>query len=103
MKKINWKVIAVLTVLCILGGAYTLAFADNSVDQKTTLNGVVLADGLAAVGMQVSEGQVLVKVKTIAGPAPAARANIAGKVTAVLVKPGDNISNGQTVVRVAAN
>ena len=81
MKKINWKVIAVLTVLCILGGAYTLAFADTSVDQKTTLNGVVLADGLAAVGMQVSEGQVLVKVKTIAGPAPAARANIAGKVT----------------------
>ena len=69
MKKINWKVIAVLTVLCILGGAYTLAFADTSVDQKTTLNGVVLADGLAAVGMQVSEGQVLVKVKTIAGPA----------------------------------
>ena len=53
MKKINWKVIAVLTVLCILGGAYTLAFADTSVDQKTTLNGVVLADGLAAVGMQV--------------------------------------------------
>ena len=102
MKKINWKVIAVLTVLCILGGAYTLAFADTSVDQKTTLNGVVLADGLATVGMQVSEGQVLVKVKTIAGPAPAARAN-AGKVTAVLVKPGDNISNGQTVVRVAAN
>ena len=41
--------------------------------------------------------------QTIAGPAPAARANIAGKVTAVLVKPGDNISNGQTVVRVAAN
>ena len=78
MKKINWKVIAVLTVLCILGGAYTLAFADTSVDQKTTLNGVVLADGLAAVGMQVSEGQVL-------------------------VKPGDNISNGQTVVRIAAN
>mgnify|MGYP002087989880 CR=1 FL=1 len=70
---------------------------------QTTLNGVVLADGLAAVGMQVSEGQVLVKVKTIAGPAPAARANIAGKVTAVLVKPGDNISNGQTVVRIAAN
>ena len=34
MKKINWKVIAVLTVLCILGGAYTLAFADTSVDQK---------------------------------------------------------------------
>lgn len=62
-----------------------------------------LADGLTAVGMQVSEGQVLVKVKTIAGPAPAARANIAGKVTAVLVKPGDNISNGQTVVRIAAN
>ena len=103
MKKINWKVIAVLTVLCILGGAYTLAFADTSVDQKTTLNGVVLEDGLAAVGMQVSEGQVLVKLKTIAGPAPAARVNIAGKVTAVLVKPGDNISNGQTVVRIAAN
>lgn len=103
MKKVNWKIIALLTVLCILGGAYTLAFADTAVDQKTTLNGVVLADRLVTVGMQVSEGQVLVKVKTIAGPAPAARANIAGKATAVLVKPGDTISNGQTVVCVAAH
>ena len=65
MKKINWKVIAVLTVLCILGGAYTLAFADTSVDQKTTLNGVVLADGLAAVGMQVSEGRYWLKSKLL--------------------------------------
>lgn len=103
MKEINWRIIAVLTALCVLGGAYTLAFAVNAVDQKTTLSGVVLADGLATVGMQVSEGQVLVKVKTIAGPAPAARTNVSGKVTAVLVKPGDNITNGQTVVRVAAN
>ena len=37
MKKINWKVIAVLTVLCILGGAYTLAFADISVDGKVAV------------------------------------------------------------------
>lgn len=103
MKKMNWKIIAVLTVLCVLGGAYTMAFADTVVDQKTTLNGVVLADNLVTVGMDVSMGQVLVKVKTIAGAAPAARANIAGKVTAVLVKPGDKISNGQTVVRVSAN
>lgn len=102
-EKVNWKIIAPLTVFYILGGAYTLAFTDTAVDQKTTLNGVVLADGLATVGMQVSEGQVLVKVKTIAGPASAARANIAGKVTAVLVKPGDTISNRQTVVRVAAH
>lgn len=103
MKKMNWRVIAVLVVLCILGGAYTLAFANPAVDQKVTLNGVVLADGLVTVGSQVTEGQVLVKIKTIAGPALAARANIAGKVVAVLVKPGDNISNGQTVVRIAPN
>ena len=50
MKKINWKVIAVLTVLCILGGAYTLAFADTSVDQKTTLNGVVLEQNVPGSG-----------------------------------------------------
>lgn len=103
MKKFNWRIIAVLTVLCILGGAYALAFADTSVDQKTTLSGVVLSDDLATVGMSVTKGQIIVKVKTIAGPAPAARANVSGKVTAVLVNPGDTITNGQTVVRVAAN
>lgn len=103
MKKINWQILAVLMALCILGGVYTLAFANNGVDQKTTLSGVVLADGLVSAGMQVSQGQVLVKVKTIAGPAPAARANVSGKVTEVLVRPGESISNGQTVVRIAAN
>lgn len=65
MKKINWKVIAVLTVLCILGGAYTLAFADTSVDQKTTLNGVVLADGLAAVGIRSVKVRCWLKSKLL--------------------------------------
>lgn len=95
------KLIVVAAALCIIGGAYSLVFANGAVEQRATLSGVVLADGLVQNGAKVAQGQVLVKIKSIAGAAPAARANIAGTVTAVLVQPGQNIKAGQVVVKLA--
>lgn len=76
------------------------ALAASTVQQFCSLSGTVAADGLAVVGMTVSEGQSLVQVKTVAGLAVAARANCSGKVTAVAVKPGGVITAGQMVVQI---
>ena len=102
MKKINWKIITLVVVALLAFGTYSLVFADTVVPQKSALNGTVVAAGLAQVGQTVKEGQVLVNIKGIAGNTPAARANIAGKVTAVLVGPGQSVSSGQTVLELSS-
>ena len=61
----------------------------------------VEADGLVKVGASVSEGQVLVQVKTVAGLMPAARANGTGKVTEVYVQAGQNLTSGQAVAAIS--
>ena len=48
------------------------------------------------------QGDILVKVKSIAGGSiAAARATTAGKVSQVLVKPGDKIEAQQVVAKVS--
>ena len=61
---------------------------------------IVVADNLAVVGQEVRQGDVLVKVKTVAGAMPAARATVTGKVTAVFVVPGQKIVGGEAVAEV---
>ena len=100
MKKINWQVLTIAVILVL--GLATLGLASGGVPQISTLSGTVTADGLVAPGASVSEGQVLVNVKTVAGPMPAARANVAGTVNSVLVTAGQNITSGQTVAEITA-
>ena len=83
-------------------GLVTLGLAAGGAPQLSTLSGTVAAEGLVSPGTSVSEGQVLVNVKTIAGPMPAARANVSGTVSAVLVKAGQSITSGQTVAEISA-
>ena len=97
LKKIHWKVIVTVAVMAVAFGIYTLAFAAESVPQNATLAGVVVADNLAVVGQEVRQGDVLVKVKTVAG---AMRATVTGKVTAVFVVPGQKIVGGEAVAEV---
>jgi Pyruvate carboxylase len=70
------------------------------VDQKGVLGGRVLAEGLAFPGADVREGDVLVRIDGLTGPAIAVRANIDGKVREVLVRPGDTIRTGDVLVRI---
>ena len=65
--------------------------------QKSSLSGTVVST--VSVGSQVSEGAVLVTVKTLAGTAPAARANCNGKVVSVEVSPGSTIAADQVVAQ----
>ncbi len=93
------KNIFVISLVMILAFA-SFAFAAGAIAQTSSLAGTVVAEGLVAPGTMVSEGQVLVKVKTIAGTAAAARANCSGKVVSVSVSPGSSIVAGQVVANV---
>ncbi len=92
------KRILLLTMLLVVS-VVVFSAAAASIDQTSSLNGVVLADSLVKPGDSVTEGQVLVKVSTIAGPAVASRATIDGRVESVLVQPGQTVKAGQVLVR----
>lgn len=74
--------------------------AGGFVVQKSVLSGNVTAEGLVAPGTAVREGDILVKVETLTGALPAARATGDGVVKEVLVKPGDAIQIDQIVARI---
>lgn len=93
-------IIALLLILVVLG-TWAVA-AGNLVDQRGVLSGQVLPDNLVSVGTTVREGDVLVRVKTLTGAAPAVRANTDGIVREVLVSPGKNINTGDVLVRIEA-
>lgn len=90
------KVLAAAVFLASL----TLGVAQAAVGrpQRSTLSGQVVST--VSVGTQVNEGTVLVTVKTLAGSAPAARANCSGKVTTVQVTPGSQIAADQIVAEI---
>lgn len=96
------KLIVILTIAAL--GIFTLAAVGCAAvtDQRAAVSGIVVADGLVQEGTQVKQGDILVKVKFIAGGSiAAARATTAGKVSQVLVKPGDKIEAQQVVAKVS--
>lgn len=94
------KSIIVITVLLVIGVvAWSLA-AGQTVEQRGVLSGSVLPNGLVAAGAMTHEGDILVYVETITGPAVAVRANVDGVVREVLVRPGDKVRTGDILVRI---
>jgi biotin carboxyl carrier protein len=88
-------------LLLLLVAMVTWAFAaPNAVEEKSILSGTVIAEKLVVVGQSVKEGDSLVCVNTITGSAVAARATIDGTIIEVLVKPGDKIKIGDTLVKI---
>lgn len=76
--------------------------APSVVEVKSSLVGVVLADGLVAEGVEVADGQPLVFVQTATRSlAVAATAPRDGVVVAVLVQPGQKLQRGQVIVRLS--
>jgi biotin carboxyl carrier protein len=94
------KTILLITALLVLSVGVWVASAGAFVDQKVVLSGKVLADGMAAPGSRVREGDVLLTVESITGPVPAARATTDGIVREVLVKPGDRVHSGDVAARI---
>jgi biotin carboxyl carrier protein len=97
---VNSKYMALFVGIFVLMAAVWVLAADGPVDQTSVLAGKVLATGLVATGTTVHEGDILVDVDSIAGPAPAVRANVDGLVKEVLIKPGDMIHTGEILVRI---
>lgn len=89
--------ILVMTVAVVFV-AWAVAAA-QTVEVHSVLSGTVSAQGLTTTGATVREGDVLVMVDTIAGPAVAARATVDGKVASVLVQPGQRVRTGDVLVR----
>lgn len=90
-------VFLLIVALALFAGAWASA-ASVLVDQNSVLSGKVHA--VVGPGSAVREGDVLVVVNTIVGPSPAVRATTDGIVRDILVKPGADIIQGQTAVRI---
>ena len=90
-------IIASIIAVLLIAGSLLVA-ASAAVDQIGVLSGTV--SYLVAPGAAVQEGDILVRVDTLAGSQPAARATTNGVVAEVLVKPGDAIKIGDVVVRI---
>lgn len=98
---VHKKSIMVITVLLVIVGAVAWVLAaGQTVDQRGVLAGTVVANGLVAPGALAREGDILVYVNTLTGPAVAVRANTDGTVREVLVKPGDKVKSGDVLVRI---
>ena len=97
------KKILLVTALAVMGvfSLYTIGCATVT-EQRAVVSGEVAAEGLVQVGTQVQQGDVLVKVKSLAGGSiAAARAPTSGRVSQVLVKPGDKIAAQQVVAKLS--
>lgn len=94
------KSIIILALVLVLAAVAWAMASGALIDQKSVLSGRVLAENLTAPGSAVHEGDILVVVDTITGPAPAVRANTDGRVKEVLIKPGDVIRTGDVAVRI---
>ena len=89
-----------LCVVLLLSAMVWAVSANSLVDQRSVLAGRVVAQDLVAAGTRVKEGSILVKVTSITGSAPAARATVDGVVQEVLVKPGDMVHAGDVLARI---
>lgn len=91
------SIILSIVILLLVAGSLLVA-ASPAVDQRGVLAGRVVS--LLGPGTAVREGDILVKVETMTGPVPAARATNNGVISEVLVKPGDTIRVGDVVARI---
>lgn len=91
---------ALLIGACILTGAYHIAAAQASIDEKSVLAGTV--SWTAQPGSSVQQGSPLVKINTLTGESAASRASQDGTVKEILVQPGDKVAVGQVVARIFA-
>ena len=99
MKKRRSRLILISLFLLLVTTLWVGA-ANSLIDINSVLSGRIVPNSLVAVGDFVKEGAVLASVESITGVSPTARATRDGVVREVLVKPGDIVRTGQTIVRI---
>jgi len=94
-KKIS---LIILLGVIIMTGICQQVSAQSIINEKTVLSGKV--SWTIQPGIMVKQGSALVNIATLTGEITACRASADGIVQEVLVHPGDNIGNGQIVVKI---
>ncbi|WP_301859545.1 hypothetical protein [uncultured Megasphaera sp.] len=85
-----------LAVLAALLTVFSLPVWAADVSYPSVLSGRVVS--VVPAGTAVQDGDVLVTVRSLAGPMPAVRARTRGVVKTVLVHPGSDVKQGTVVV-----
>ncbi|MBQ6713839.1 MAG: hypothetical protein IJN28_08680 [Selenomonadales bacterium] len=75
------------------------AFASHLIDEASILKGKVVS--VVTVGQTVTEGDELVRIKTLSGSITAARATVNGTIAEVYVEVGDTIGANTVVAQIA--
>ncbi len=88
-----------LVVLITMVMVSSAAFAAHLIDEASILRGEVVS--VVTIGQTVTEGDELVRVKTLSGSITAARATVNGTVSEVYVKVGDVIGANTAVAQIA--
>lgn len=94
MKK--WISLVIAAVLLFAIGL-AMKFVTADVEAKSILSGEV--SWTIDKGEAVAEGTELIRIRTLTGEITAARAPVKGKVTEVLVQPGDEVKRGAVVAK----
>lgn len=87
----------IAAVIVMMGSS--IAFAAHLIDEASILKGKVVS--VVTVGQTVTEGDELVRVKTLSGSITAARATVNGTISEVYVEVGDTIGANTVVVQIA--
>ncbi len=96
MLKRRLKIGLITFVIAVMGNS--IAFASHLIDEMSILKGTVVS--VVTVGQSVTEGDELVRVKTLSGSIAAARAATSGTVAEVYVKVGDTIAVNTVVAQI---
>ena len=91
------KIGLIAIAIAVVGSS--VAFASHLIDEMSILKGTVVS--VVTVGQSVTEGDELVRVKTLSGSIAAARAATSGTVTEVYVEVGDVIAVNTVVAQIA--
>lgn len=96
MVKRSLRIVLTALALGIFGSTCS---ASHLIDETSVLKGEIVS--VIEVGQTVMEGDELVRVKTLTGSAPAARATVCGTIAVVYVAVGDDVDANSPVAQIA--
>lgn len=101
MAQRQWALGLVLAAVVLATIGTQTAPAQTAIPVHAAISGEVLPLQLATVGQTVKQGDPLLFVRsTTGGAVPAARAPADGRVTQVMVRPGDHVNIGDVVAAI---
>ena len=94
-------IVFIVAICVLLIGTIAFAMGSTRIEQKSVMAGTV--SQTVSVGTLVNAGDSLVDISTLTGTTSACRATANGTVKEVLVKVGDEVTPGESVVYLEAS